>query len=229
MGFKPDEVDYCPHCAVKVKLLLAAVSWGHGYRATSGWVTISPGDGPAAPVSVSCCTCPSCGQVVVSLHEDECGRGPSRLIWPPIANRGEVSEHVPEELLGDYEQATLVLPFSPKASAALSRRCLQHLLVLAAGVNPKWRLVDQISEAVAALPSYVASQVDCVRRFGNFGAHPIECAATGQIVEVDEGEADYLLTILELLFDHYYAKPAQAQAMADQLAAKLKPLGGGQA
>jgi hypothetical protein len=49
-------------------------------------------------------------------------------IYPQGSNRGPVSPDVPKEIAEDYDEAALVLPFSPKASAALSRRCLQAVL-----------------------------------------------------------------------------------------------------
>lgn len=47
------------------------------------------------------------------------------LVYPKGSNRTLVSPEVPSNLAVDYNEACLVLPDSPKASAALSRRCLQ--------------------------------------------------------------------------------------------------------
>lgn len=41
----------------------------------------------------------------------------------------------------DYNEACLVLPFSPKASVALSRRCLQNIIRLKNEIS-KWRLIS---------------------------------------------------------------------------------------
>ena len=47
---------------------------------------------------------------------------------------------------------------------------------------------------------------------------------SGEIAEVEEGEAEWLLSILETLFDYYYVAPAQAFALRKSLNLKLKDL-----
>lgn len=61
----------------------------------------------------------------VSRVEDEKTRV---LVHPRGSSRPPTPPEVPKELAEDYEEACIVLPDSPKASAALSRRCLQNLL-----------------------------------------------------------------------------------------------------
>jgi hypothetical protein len=80
----------------------------------------------------------------------------------------------------------LVLNASPKASAALSRRCLQLLLREKAGVKAS-DLSREIDEAMPQLPPYLAGAIDAVRNVGNFAAHPMKSKSTGEIVGVDQG------------------------------------------
>jgi hypothetical protein len=49
-------------------------------------------------------------------------------IYPVGTNRGPIPPEVPEHIARDYSEACRVLPSSAKASAALSRRCLQTIL-----------------------------------------------------------------------------------------------------
>lgn len=86
-------------------------------------------------------------------------------------------------------EACLVLPDSPKASAAISRRCLQAVLRDAAGVKPA-DLSREIDEAMPHLPPYLADAIDAVRNVGNFAAHPVKSRSTGEVVDVEEGEAE---------------------------------------
>jgi hypothetical protein len=44
---------------------------------------------------------------------------------------------VPKEFADDYNEACLILEDSPKSSAALSRRCLQHILREKGGFEAK--------------------------------------------------------------------------------------------
>jgi hypothetical protein len=90
---------------------------------------------------------------------------------------------LPSESVEDYKEACLVLSNSPKASAALSRRCLQLLLRTTAGVKPG-DLSNEIQEVLEGktLPSGLAETIDMVRIFGNFAAHPIKSKSTGEVV-----------------------------------------------
>jgi hypothetical protein len=130
---------------------------------------------------------------------------------------------VPEQHAADYREACLVVVDSPKASAALSRRCLQHLLREQAKVKPA-ELANEIQEVLDSktLPSYLANALDAVRNIGNFAAHPIKSKSTGEIVEVEPGEAEWLLDTLEGLFDFYFVQPAVLQRKKDALNEKLK-------
>lgn len=145
-----------------------------------------------------------------------------RLIHPKVPARAATPESVPESLAEDFNEAIAVLPDSAKASAALSRRCLQHLLREHVGVK-EGSLYNQIEELLAAneLPGWLASQVDAVRQIGNFAAHPEKSEQSGEIMTVEPGEAEWNLEVLEALFDFYFVKPAQMQARRAALDAKL--------
>lgn len=75
------------------------------------------------------------------------------------------------------------------------------------------------------LPSFLAEGIDAVRNLGNFAAHPIKSKNTGEIVEVEEGEAEWLLDVLEGLFDFYFVQPAALREKREQLNRKLKDAG----
>ena len=113
------------------------------------------------------------------------------VVYPKGTDRRPVPPEVPAEFAEDYKEACLVLADSPKASAALSRRCLQLVLEKKAGVKPK-RLVDEIAEVLSSgnLPQEIADNVDYLRRIGNFGAHANPDKNTGEIVPVEPGEAE---------------------------------------
>ncbi|MBZ5643216.1 MAG: DUF4145 domain-containing protein [Acidobacteriia bacterium] len=148
------------------------------------------------------------------------------MVWPRGATRAAVLPEIPREIADDYKEACLVLPDSAKASAALSRRCLQNLLRQAAHVKPG-DLYDEIQQVLdsKALPSLIADSIDAVRAIGNFAAHPIKSRSTGEIVDVEPNEAEWNLDVLESLFDFYYALPAKAKAKKDALNKKLGEAG----
>ncbi len=119
-----------------------------------------------------------------------------------------------------------MLADSAKASAALSRRCLQLLLRNKANVKHQ-DLVKEIQELLdrGTLPSHIADSLDAVRHIGNFAAHPIKSKSTGEIVRVEAGEAEWNLDVLESLFDFYFVAPARTKARRDALNKKLTDAG----
>ena len=144
------------------------------------------------------------------------------MAYPRGLAREPVPSDVPKDFAEDYLEACVVLNDSAKASAALSRRCLQRLLREKAGTT-KRDLAEQIQEVLDAkvLPSYLADDLDAVRNIGAFATHPIKSTSTGEIVDVEPNEAEWGLTILEGLFDFYFVQPATQQRRRDGLNAKL--------
>lgn len=174
--------------------------------------------------------CPECGQSIVSIetfeetdpveHPEEQELTDVRLICPMASARPPLPMSVPRHLQSEYYEAALVLGLSQKASAALSRRCLQLLLREAGGTKSK-DLAAQIEEILPTLPGYLQSQLDAVRNIGNFATHPQKSKSTGEIVDVEPGEAEWTLDVLDMLFDFYYEQPGIAQQKRDALNKKL--------
>ena len=117
------------------------------------------------------------------LHIREFLMYPSRVPRP-------LSVEVDEEYAKDFREACMVLDDSPKASAALSRRLLQHVIREKAGITRR-DLDKEIGALIDTntLPSDLANDLDTVRTVANFAAHPIKSTDTGAIVDVEPGEA----------------------------------------
>jgi len=147
-------------------------------------------------------------------------------IKPFTSARPPVPKEVDSVFADDYNEACLTISFSAKASAALSRRCLQNILREKAKVK-KGDLSNEIQEVIdsGTLPSYLSDSIDAVRNIGNFAAHPIKSKSTGEIVPVELGEAEWLLDVLESLFDFYFVQPALIQAKRAALNNKLTDSG----
>ncbi len=148
------------------------------------------------------------------------------LVRPKGSSRPPVPKEVPTDIAEDYTEACLVLPDSPKASAALSRRALQHLLRQAAGIK-KGNLANEIQDVLDSnqLPSYLYESIDAIRNIGNFAAHPLKSTSSEQIVDVEAGEAEWNLEVLEMLFDFYYVQPQKTKQRRDALNKKLGDIG----
>jgi hypothetical protein len=148
------------------------------------------------------------------------------LVNPKGSTRPPVPPDVPARFAGDYTEACIVLPDSPKASAALSRRCLQDLLREKGAVKPS-HLADEIQQVLDSgqLPSHIAEAIDAVRNTGNFAAHPMKSERTGEILPVEPGEAEWNLDVLQTLFDFYFVQPALLKKKRAALDAKLAEAG----
>lgn len=147
-------------------------------------------------------------------------------IKPIGSGRNPVPPQVPDVIAQDYKEACLVFPYSSKASAALSRRCLQNLLRTIDFVK-HGDLHEEIQQVLNSnsLPSVLAQSIDAIRQIGNFAAHPKKSISTGEIVDVEPGEAEWNLDILESLFDYYFVLPDVLQKKKDALNSKLGDIG----
>ena len=219
----------CPHCLVK-------------FHAEVEWLNLEEDKEGNWAIEKYSCPNPECRKFIVYLvqgdvvYSQSAGGGrrfshihPVRkrfLVNPKGSNRAPVPPEVPSEFTEDYTEACLVLPDSPKASAALSRRCLQNILREKAGVKPS-NLADEIQEVLDKnlLPSYIADIVDTVRNVGNFAAHPTKSKQTGEIIDVEEGEAELNLDVIEALFDFYFVNPALIAKKKAAINQKLQDAG----
>ena len=209
----------CPHCTVTI----------HDNSAKS-----SIGDDSDGYWYYTCATCPECKRMILCLYG--CDHDPNQysnvhrhtayLFRPKVSGRAPVPPEVLDEFASDYKEACLVLADSPKASAALSRRCLQHILREKAGVK-KGNLFDEIQEVINSgkLPSALADSLDTVRVIGNFATHPTKSKSSGEIVDVEPGEAEWNLDVIEALFDFYFVQPARIKAKRAALNKKLAKAG----
>ena len=174
--------------------------------------------------------CPTCHECIATIVILECIRNIIKqkvIVWPRHTGRPPVPPEVPDEFKRDYLEACLIIADSPKASAALSRRCLQQILRDKAQVQHPNNLAKAIEETVDKndLPSDLAASLDAVRNIGNFAAHPNKGINTGEIVEVEPGEAEWCLDVIEMLFDHYFVWPAKIRARTMALNDKLIEMG----
>jgi hypothetical protein len=182
------------------------------------------------------CVNPECNDValVVSLDElsHEGGWSTKRELerWElrPRSRAKPQPEYIPAPLVQDYIEACLIRHDSPKASATLSRRCLQGMIrdfcgiaepTLAAEIRELKQRVDS-GNAPKGVEAETIDAIDAVRSIGNIGAHMEK--DINVIVDVDAGEAEALTDLIELLFEEWYVarrarqdKLAKITAIAD--------------
>ncbi len=121
----------------------------------------------------------------------------------------DFSEYVPEAIRQDYEEACLIRSLSPKASATLSRRCLQGMIRDFHGVKRKHNLKQEIEAIKDKVDLKVWEAIDGVRAIGNIGAHMEQ--DVNLIIDVEPEEAQKLIKLNELLFKRVVYQPRGAK------------------
>ena len=133
---------------------------------------------------------------------------PSRAVTFP--------NYVPKPILDDYEEACLIQNLSPKASATLSRRCLQGMIRDFWNIK-KGRLIDEIKALEAVVDPLTWKAIDTVRKVGNIGAH-MELDIN-LIIDVGPDEAAKLIELIELLIRDWYITRHERQERLEQIVA----------
>jgi hypothetical protein len=120
-------------------------------------------------------------------------------------------DYVPQVIRDDYVEACKIRDLSPKASATLSRRCLQGM------IRDYWkiaeaRLIDEIKALENKVDAQTWAAIDAIRKIGNIGAHMEK--DINIIVDVEPNEAQKLIELIELLVkDWYVARHDRAERL----------------
>lgn len=172
--------------------------------------------------------CPSCSEISVEMIQfDKTGfRIDRRHVFPRVHGRKPCPDEVVDEdraLAVCYEEACGVLSISPAASAALARRCMERVLVAKTSAAKGDWLHQQIDTAAESgvIPGSLVDSLHTLRRMGNYAAHPKPNPA-GEIVEIEDGEAEFTLTVLYELLDVLYVIPARLAASRASFEEKRK-------
>lgn len=149
----------------------------------------------------------------------------------PESNAKPQPDFIPAPLRQDYKESCRIMELSPKASATLARRCLQGMIRDFCGIS-KGTLNEEIKELrkqvdAGTAPRSVTPEsveaIDQVRSVGNIGAHMEK--DINLIIDVEPGEADALIKLIELLFDEWYVAQHTRQrklAAVAEIATKKK-------
>lgn len=182
-------------------------------------------------------TCPVCNETNLFLYHAHKPSGvpisstslqrgaPIGLIWPVdsgFSSKYEC-EFVPEELVDDYNEAQIILPHSAKASAAISRRIIEHVLEEVVP-EKKGNLNAMINglENKEGYPKTLVSKLHGLRKIGNFAAHPKKDSLSSEIIDIEPQEAEFGIDIIDELFDRVYVQPAKQAKILEEIEAKIE-------
>ncbi len=159
--------------------------------------------------------CPSCKKISVKLI----GKGPqypdNRTYWFfPQSSAKQFPDYVPQQIREDYEEAFKILHLSPKASATLSRRCLQGIVRDVWKVTPD-TLYNEIGQLKPKIDPTLWQTLDSLRQLGNIGAHMEK--NVNLIINIDSDEAEKLVKLIEILIKDWYIVPHERNLLLQNI------------
>lgn len=161
--------------------------------------------------------CPECDEVSFVAVGKRNLMGKVFYLYPSSRAK-QFPNYVPSFIKQDYEEAYSIVNLSPKASATLSRRCLQGMIRDYWKISKK-TLYDEIEALKDKIPSTQWKAIDATRSIGNIGAHMEKDVNT--IIDIEPNEATQLLKLIELLIDKWYiARHDEEQLLKDVIKIK---------
>jgi hypothetical protein len=202
----------CPYCNRDATITES------NYSRDVHWFEKDNKDGDSALVTeVIICPNQSCKEYVItgSLHSTYWDTShkinkDARLSWSmkPSSLAKQFPSYIPAAIIADYEEACLISNLSPKASATLSRRCLQGIIRDYFG-GKKGRLVDEINAIQEKIDPITWEAIDSVRSIGNIGAHMEK--DINLIIDVEPKEAQLLIGLIEIIIKDWYVAKHERQ------------------
>lgn len=110
-------------------------------------------------------------------------------------------EYIPKAISVNYYEACKIRDLSPKASATLSRRCLQGMIRDFYGIK-KNQLKKEIDSLEGVVDDETWGAIDAVRKMGNIGAHMEK--DINLIIDIEPNEAQLLIELIETLIEEWY-------------------------
>jgi hypothetical protein len=152
----------CPHCQVTIHPDFEKTQLTHKSNPNIGF----NGRGRHLQWTISHMVCPSCHKAIFSLTGVSGSASISefsKIVYPKAGVRPPAPQQVTPDIADDFNEASIVFAESPKASAALSRRCLQSVL-RHLGFK-QHNLAEAIQAALDAtiFPLSLAEKLDAIR------------------------------------------------------------------
>ena len=135
-------------------------------------------------------------------------------------------DYIPAKARMAYHQACVTLKVSPRASAALSRSCLQILIRDFWSLTPAHQktLETELNRIAPKLTPETLASIDAVRKFGKIDSYLQE--DVDYMVNASELEASLLIALVEVLFEDWYVDRRRRQGRADTLQEIISKLKG---
>jgi hypothetical protein len=210
----------CPHCGhaatirdedISINDSMLRINNADGYRCLTSRFIVCPN-----PKCRRFTLTATLKEVKIVFRPD--GAGPLDHENLPILRRWDLipeskaktfPNYIPKPIIDDYNEAYLIKDLSPKASATLSRRCLQGIIRDFWKVKPG-RLAGEIEQIKDSVDIDTWKAIDGVKSVGNIGAHMEE--DINVIVDVEPKEAQLLVELIEILLKDWYIAREQKKS-----------------
>jgi hypothetical protein len=219
----------CPYCGHAQVLNERRMRQEWRPKHVSGWKRAADNQYPTIFIEAIVCANNDCQELTLNAAlaimeyrnqtSEISGLQQTWALLPPSSAKPQ-PDYIPQPIRDDYYEACAIRDLSPKASATITRRCLQGMIRDFCGISKK-RLIDEINElrsrvrsrdAPPGVQSDTVDAIDDVRQIGNIGAH-ME-ADINVIVDVDPDEAQTLIELVETLFlEWYVARQARTKRL----------------
>lgn len=192
----------CPYCSMVMPISQDTISERYPSFSYSNDIDIYTNNKTSKScVKISFYKCPNCGQFTIMAKGIGENVNDINVYLRPKSLAKQFPKYIPDGIRQDYEEACAIVNLSPKASATLSRRCLQGMIRDFWGIS-KSRLIDEINELQNKIPAQQWKVIDGIRRIGNIGAHMEK--DINLIVDIDPDEAQKLIKLIEHLLEQWY-------------------------
>lgn len=169
------------------------------------------------------CPNPECNKFTLEAHLYEV-----KIIWGEFKKTSELKRwnlipqsnakvfpgYIPKAIIEDYNEACTIKDLSPKASATLSRRCLQWIIRDYWSVNDS-TLAKEIEKIKERIDPLILQSIDAVRKIWNIWAHMEK--EIDLIIDVIPEEADKLIWLIELLIKEWYINRFEKQKSLNEI------------
>lgn len=200
----------CPYCRQACFDNGSIVKTYYLSHGSSSLLEMSEEDTLSNAVEIKFKLCPNCGKTSIDMRP-YCRNESMRFSFSyPQAEIISIPDYIPLAIQNDYLEAVAICELSPKASATLSRRCLQGMIHDFWGIKEK-NLNAEITSLKGRIPAAQWSAIDALRKIGNIGAHMEK--DINIIVDVDPDEAKTLIKLIELLIDKWYIARHDEEAL----------------
>jgi hypothetical protein len=197
----------CPHCHSEIEVKPHTFALGEDQDGS--W-------------QVSTSRCKVCDRLIVELCAKD---GCTFPVRPVSLGRPRLSADVPAQFEAEYHTACQVLAFSPESSAAISRRLLQRFLAshTTAGDLELGEQIGVVTESPEVQP-YLKEALRTLALGAKIEPQSNKSLHPEALTPVEAGEADWILDVLQTLFEVYFVQPARLQRMQNALEEKVGPL-----